>query len=123
MNINVAQECPQCGGATTLTESDRLLICSFCGVKNFLQPAGIFRYLLPPTIEEEDTSYLLIPYIRFKGTVFLVTDKGLSHKIQAHVLKTKLSSQPAFIHSGSPDFWLPCVLIAAQGWKAHPIPW
>ncbi len=81
MNINVAQECPQCGAATTLTESDRLLTCSFCGVKNFLQPAGIFRYLLPPTIEEEDTSYLLIPYIRFKGTVFLVTDKGLSHKV------------------------------------------
>lgn len=81
MNIKVAQECPQCGGSTTLTESDRLLTCSFCGVKNFLQPAGIFRYLLPPTIEEDESSYLLIPYIRFKGTVFLVADKGFSYKV------------------------------------------
>lgn len=81
MNIKVAQECPQCGAAATLNESDRLLTCSYCGVKIFLQPTGIFRYLLPPTIEEEESAYLLVPYIRFKGTIFLVTDKGLSHKV------------------------------------------
>ena len=81
MNIKVSLDCPQCGAATTLTESDRLLTCSYCGVKSFLQPAGIFRYLLPPTVEEDENAYLLVPYIRFKGTIFLVTDKGISHKV------------------------------------------
>ncbi len=82
MDIRVEQECPQCGAAVTLAETDQLLTCSFCGVKNYLQANGLFRYVLPAKVEKRsDEDYLYAPYLRFKGTVFLVSSKGITHRV------------------------------------------
>ena len=80
MDIRVEQGCPQCGASIVLDETDQLLTCSFCGVKNFLQSSGPFRYVLPVK-KEADQPLLLAPYLRFKGTIFLVTSEGISHRV------------------------------------------
>ncbi len=82
MNIQVEQPCPQCGGAVTLSVSDRLLTCPYCGVKNFLQTSGPFRYALPNRVTPEKQDQLLYaPYLRFKGNIFSVTESGIAHKV------------------------------------------
>ena len=82
MEIRVEQPCPQCGGKITLAATHRLLTCPYCGVKNFLQSNGPFRYSLPqkPGIDVEQ-SLLYAPYLRFKGNVFLVSETGISYRI------------------------------------------
>ncbi|WP_028582729.1 hypothetical protein [Desulfogranum japonicum] len=82
MNIQIEQGCPQCGATIVLTENDRLITCSYCGVKNYLQSKGVFRYLLPPKLPAPlEGNYLMVPYIRFKGTIFMVSHKGITHKV------------------------------------------
>ncbi len=82
MKINVEQPCPQCGGMVTLSASDRLLTCPYCGVRNFLQSAGPFRYSLPERMEIEELDQLLYaPYLRFKGNIFFVTDTGITYRV------------------------------------------
>lgn len=82
MNLRISQECPQCGAPSPLQEGDRLLTCSYCGVRNFLHTSSTFRYLLPPQSAPGDGSaYLLVPYIRLKGTFFQVRDSGISHRV------------------------------------------
>ena len=82
MDIQVEQVCPQCGAPVTLSETDRLLTCPYCGVKNFLQTSGAFRYVLPDRVEELDRDHLLYaPYIRLKSNVFQVSDTGITYRI------------------------------------------
>ncbi|MBM9535528.1 hypothetical protein [Desulfobulbus alkaliphilus] len=81
MHLRIEQGCPQCGGPVELTETDRLLTCSFCGTRNYLQGNGPFRYVLPMAKPPEAASVLLAPYLRFKGTIYLVSERGLSHRV------------------------------------------
>ncbi|PIE58285.1 MAG: hypothetical protein CSA33_03590 [Desulfobulbus propionicus] len=82
MNIQIAQGCSQCGAPILVTENDRLIECPYCGVKNFLSSRGSFRYLLPPVLSPPPAgSYLMVPYIRFKGTIFMVSRRGITHKV------------------------------------------
>jgi ribosomal protein S27AE len=82
MDIRVEQGCPQCGAVVVLNETDRLLTCSFCGTRNYLQGKGPFRYVLPlPDGRPQPADLLLTPYLRFKGTIFLVTSQGISHRV------------------------------------------
>lgn len=82
MDIRVEQQCHQCGGELIVTESDRLIGCSYCGVKSFLQSSGPFRYLLPARVEPpSETVFMYAPYVRFKGTIFTVTEKGIQHQV------------------------------------------
>ena len=82
MDIRIEQECPQCGAPITIAESDRLLSCPYCGVKSFMQSAGAFRYVLPPSSEiDASTPLLYAPYLRFKGNAFLVNEAGITYKI------------------------------------------
>jgi len=65
-----------------LSASDRLLTCTYCGVKNFLQTNGPFRFALPATLDAIEPDQLLYtPYLRFKGNVFFVTEKGISYRV------------------------------------------
>ena len=78
MDLRVKQNCPQCGASVILTETDRLLTCTFCGTRNYLQSSGPFRYTLPMAAgEAASIESVLAPYIRFKGTIFLVTAEGI----------------------------------------------
>ncbi len=81
MNLRIEQGCPQCGGPVELTETDRLLTCSFCGIRNYLQGNGPFRYVLPMAKPLRTDSVFLAPYLRFKGTIYLVSERGLSHRV------------------------------------------
>ncbi len=82
MGIQVEQPCPQCGGPVILSATDRLLTCPYCGVKNYLQSNGPFRYALPNKMDADDQDQLLhAPYLRFKGSLFFVTEKGISYSI------------------------------------------
>ena len=81
MDLRIEQECPQCGGGLSMSESDRLLTCPFCGVKSFMLSAGAFRYHLPPLAADEQTSLFWAPYLRFKGNVFLVNEAGIGHRV------------------------------------------
>ena len=82
MDIRIEQECPQCGAPFALNEADRVLSCPYCGVRSFLQASGVFRYLLPARYAEPRQLPLLhVPYLRFRGTVYLVHDRGITHKV------------------------------------------
>ena len=81
MEIRIEQECPQCGGALTMSETDRLLSCPYCGVKSFMLSAGAFRYHLPARAVPDDQELVWAPYIRFKGNIFLVNEAGIGHRV------------------------------------------
>lgn len=83
MELRVRQNCPQCGASIILVETDRLLTCTFCGTRNSLHSSGPFRYTLPmaATAGAAAAESLLAPYLRFRGTIFLVTAEGIEHRV------------------------------------------
>ncbi len=82
MDIRVEQNCPQCGAPVTLSETNRLLTCPYCGIKNFLQTSGAFRYVLPDKVKPPERDQLLYaPYIRFRGNIFLVSEAGMTYRV------------------------------------------
>ena len=82
MEIRIEDQCPQCGAALVLQETDHLLTCRFCGVKSVIRSRGPFRYCLPPARGSGAGERLLhVPYLRFKGTIFLINEAGIGHKV------------------------------------------
>ena len=77
--FKVEQDCPQCGGRMNLEETDRLVACTYCGVKNFLYSPGLFRFVMGHNAPGKEIVY--VPYLRFKGTVFSCRIQGVSHRI------------------------------------------
>ncbi|MCP3892127.1 MAG: hypothetical protein GY702_25135 [Desulfobulbaceae bacterium] len=82
MDIQIEHECSQCGGKKVLSEATRFFSCSYCGVGSFILPDRISRLFIPPVIPSSDeSSHLLVPYLRFKGTVFTVSSRGIAHRV------------------------------------------
>jgi predicted RNA-binding Zn-ribbon protein involved in translation (DUF1610 family) len=79
MGFVVEQECPQCGAPIELEETDRLIRCPYCNVKNFLFAPDYFRLLLPAKVSDRDI--LFAPYMRFKGSVYLCKGTSIDHHI------------------------------------------
>ncbi|MFC1494164.1 hypothetical protein ACFL6W_02690 [Thermodesulfobacteriota bacterium] len=79
MGFAIEQECPQCGAPLTITETDRLLECPYCDVKNFLYTPSYFRYVLPN--KAPDRTIIYVPYLRFRGSVFFCSETKIGHKI------------------------------------------
>lgn len=76
--MQIEHECPQCGGAVTLDETDTLLSCTFCKTKLFMQTPDYFRYCISPRDPfREDIIY--IPYWRFRGMHFLCKTSGIEN--------------------------------------------
>lgn len=90
MDLRIEQACPQCGAPVELAETDRLLTCTFCGVRNHLEGRRPFRYVLP-SARSADRGLLYAPYLRFKGTIFLVSGETISHR----VVDTTQAAHPA----------------------------
>jgi hypothetical protein len=66
-----------------MAESDRFFACPFCRVSSFIvSPAGA-RYALPcgGSLKQESGDLYFIPYLRFRGSVFLVSGSEVSHRI------------------------------------------
>ena len=78
MAFTVEQACPQCGAPIEIEETDHLLRCPYCHVKNYLFAPDHFRFVLPHKAPEKDIIYA--PYVRFKGNVYLC-QQTISHRI------------------------------------------
>jgi hypothetical protein len=79
MGFTVEQECPQCGAPIDLEETDHLIICPYCNIKNYLFAQDYFRFVLPHKAPNRDILYA--PYMRFKGEAFLCEDTTIDHSI------------------------------------------
>jgi hypothetical protein len=79
MGFTVEQECPQCGAPIDLEETDHLIICPYCTVKNYLFAQDYFRFVLPHKAANHDILYA--PYMRFKGEAFLCEGATIDHSI------------------------------------------
>jgi ribosomal protein S27AE len=74
--MQIEHQCPQCGGAVTLEETDRLLLCSFCKSKLYIQAKDYFRYYFPPAPEIKE-EIIFVPYWRFRGMHFACRTSGI----------------------------------------------
>jgi predicted RNA-binding Zn-ribbon protein involved in translation (DUF1610 family) len=111
MGFTVEQACPQCGAPIELDETDRLIICPYCHIKNYLFAKDYFRFLLPAKVSEYDIIYA--PYMRFKGIVYLCEGATIDYSIvdltyQATTLKQLplslgLRPQAMQMHFVAPD--------------------
>ncbi|HHB77138.1 MAG TPA: hypothetical protein ENK84_11455 [Desulfobulbus sp.] len=82
MDIKIEQACPQCGAPIVIKETDRLLTCPYCEVKSFIRANGAFRYYLPPKVNTgRDAPLVYVPYLRFKGSIFVINEAGIGHKV------------------------------------------
>jgi hypothetical protein len=74
--MQIDYQCPQCGGAVILEETDRLLQCAFCKTRLSIQSKDYFRYLFPfpDAIDEE---IIFVPYWRFRGMHFACRTAGI----------------------------------------------
>jgi hypothetical protein len=79
MGFTVEQECPQCGAPIALEETDHLIICPYCNIKNYLFAQDYFRFVLPHKVSNRDILYA--PYMRFKGEAFLCEGTTIDHSI------------------------------------------
>jgi len=79
MGYTVEQECPQCGAPIELDETDHLILCPFCHVKNYLFAQDYFHFLLPH--KAPDQAIIYAPYMRFKGEVYLCKGATIGHSI------------------------------------------
>jgi len=79
MGFTVEQECPQCGAPIELDETDHLLRCPYCEVKNYLFAPNYFRYVLPHKARDKEIIY--VPYLRFKGNVYFCKGTNIGHRI------------------------------------------
>lgn len=80
MELRIGQRCPSCGAAIELHEDDRLLLCSFCGGRNFRKEENNCRYVLQATANVSAKRLLYLPYLRFKGTIYTVSRSGVGHR-------------------------------------------
>lgn len=98
MDLTVQQNCPSCGAAIDLHEADRLVQCSFCGIRNYRISRGLCRFVLPDkapgSIPREEIFY--VPYLRFKGSVFSCKGRDVQQRVvDITHLGVKSTSLPA----------------------------
>ncbi len=120
MGFTVEQGCPQCGAPIELEETDRLISCPYCNVKNFLFAPDYFRLILP---HKADDDMLYAPYMRFKGSVYFCKGTSVGHRIvditrqgaAFRQLPVSLGLRPQamktkFVDPGLPGSFLKCSL-------------
>jgi Zn finger protein HypA/HybF involved in hydrogenase expression len=111
MGFVVEQACPQCGAPVELDETDHLIICPYCHIKNYLFAKDYFRYLLPAKASDDELIYA--PYMRFKGSFYLCQGSTIDFGIvdltyqATHVKQLPLSlglrPQAMQMHFATPD--------------------
>ena len=79
MKISIELDCPQCGAPVDLEEKDHMLSCPYCGVRRFLHFRNHPRLMLPAACGKR--SYSLLPYLRFKGAVYICSASDISNRI------------------------------------------
>ena len=83
MDLVINQSCPSCGAPIILHETDRLIGCPYCEVKNYMVGGGSARFSLPDKlpghVAREDLVY--VPYMRFKGSVYYCQGHEVKHTV------------------------------------------
>lgn len=79
MGFTIEQECPQCGAPIEMDETDHLLRCPYCDVKNYLYTPNYLRYVLPHKAPDKEIIYA--PYLRFKGNVYFCKGMTVGHRV------------------------------------------
>ena len=79
MGFTIEQTCPQCGGPIEIDETDHLLRCPYCDVRNYLFAPTYFRYELPHKAPKKELIYA--PYLRFRGSVYFCKDMDIGHRL------------------------------------------
>ena len=79
MGFSIEQECPQCGAPIELDETDRLIKCPYCEVKNFIFSNGYLRFVLPDRAPGRDLIYA--PYLRFRGSIYYCGGQDVGYRI------------------------------------------
>lgn len=82
-NYILDHQCPQCGAAISLSETDRIFSCPYCRVRLFIFFQEFPSLYLPgsPTREQE---YFFVPYWRCKGTRYVLTSGGVEPSLVDH---------------------------------------
>jgi predicted RNA-binding Zn-ribbon protein involved in translation (DUF1610 family) len=82
-NYILEHQCPQCGAAVSLSETDRIFTCPFCRVRLIISFRDFPSLYLPgPPSREED--YFYVPYWRCKGIQYSLTSKGVERSLVDH---------------------------------------
>ena len=83
MDIIIEQSCPSCGAPIALHETDRLVECPYCEVKNYMIGRGPARFVLPDKIPAHVSREELIfaPYLRFKGNLYYCQGFEVEHAV------------------------------------------
>jgi ribosomal protein S27AE len=82
-NYILEHQCPQCGAAVSLSETDRIFTCPFCRVRLIIFFQEFPSLYLPgPPSREQD--YFYVPYWRCKGTRYFLTSGGVERSLVDH---------------------------------------
>ncbi len=86
MDLTISHPCPSCGGPVEMDEADRLTVCPWCEVQNYMAGGSMLRYVLPDRIPDhvQPESILYFPYLRFKGNIYTC----LGQRVGCRVLDT-----------------------------------
>jgi predicted RNA-binding Zn-ribbon protein involved in translation (DUF1610 family) len=77
-NAQLEHQCPQCGAGVNLAETDRIFTCPFCRVRLFISQASHFSYFIVPPSSVDARSCFFIPYFRFRGARYTLSDDTIS---------------------------------------------
>jgi ribosomal protein S27AE len=74
-------QCPQCGAAVSLAETDRIFSCPYCRVRLFISWKEYPSFYFPGAPERD---YFFVPYWRCKGARYLLSAAGVSSSLVDH---------------------------------------
>lgn len=82
-NYILEHQCPQCGAAVSLSETDRIFTCPFCRVRLIIFFQAFPSLYLPgPPSREQDCFY--VPYWRCKGIQYILKPGGVERSLVDH---------------------------------------
>ncbi|NNF47712.1 MAG: hypothetical protein HKN69_13175, partial [Desulfofustis sp.] len=83
MDLIISHSCPSCGGPVEMDEADRLTVCPYCEVQNYMVGGRMHRYVLPDTIPDhiDRRSVVYFPYLRFKGNIYTCAGRDVDSKV------------------------------------------
>jgi DNA-directed RNA polymerase subunit RPC12/RpoP len=82
-NYILDHQCPQCGAAISLSETDRIFSCPYCRVRLFIFFQEFPSRYFPgaPGLKQ---NYFFVPYWRCKGTRYALTSGGVEPSLVDH---------------------------------------
>ena len=83
MDLIISHSCPTCGGTVEMDEADRLTVCPYCEVQNYMVGGSMLRFVLPDIIPDhiDSRSVVYFPYLRFKGNIYTCIGREVDCKV------------------------------------------